>query len=205
MLIKILLLILLLPAFCLAAIYQYTDPQGNIVYSNKYKPGAEKVDLPVIGSFKKIGNNKNELKKLLAEPEKKPVKKPVKHVYQEFAISAPAEHETFNNQRLIIVSFNIKPELQKGDKIKIYVNGNLVKIAKEAIIDLENLDRGEHELSAELVDESGKLLMRCKAITIYVRYSSLYQLVRKVRPVNSIEINPTPIPINPVPSPLHKP
>ncbi len=171
----LIILVLVLPGLCYAAIYQYTDAQGNTVYTNKYHADAKPVDLPSL-------NQLSEPKGVVKAPanvktqEELVVQQVVsKQNYTAFNIVSPSNSQTFQNQRDIGLKFNIKPKLQDGDKIAIYVDGESKAyfVGAQSQVTLNNLPRGEHKIQARLLDANNKVLRISSEITIYVHYAAV--------------------------------
>lgn len=166
----LILLILSIDTLCYAAIYKQTDRNGNIIYS----------DIPVLRNAKTIrsSNSSTEVKSLPPSPvpeSKPPVvmeKPPIP--YTLFQISSPKDQETIQNQPVITVNLLLKPELQMGDQVQLFVDskpwGNPTISTQ---IELVNMDRGIHRLYALLLDDKQTILKQTNIITIYVHHASI--------------------------------
>ncbi len=194
----LIILVLMLPGLCYAAIYQYTDAQGKIVYTNQYHSDAKLVDLPNLnqlsepkGVVKKSANVKTQEQLLVQQVVPK-------QNYTTFNIASPSNLQTFQNQRDIGLKFNIKPKLQKGDKIAIYIDGESKAyfVGAQSQVTLNNLPRGEHKIQARLLDANNKVLRISSEITIYVHYAALGKSAAELR-TPSKKLTPPIQPLNP--------
>ena len=92
--------------------------------------------------------------------------------YLSFSIESPLDQETIQNQPNITVKLSIKPDLQENDKIQIYLDGKPWGLAQASTqIDLGRLERGMHQLHAEIIDKEMRFLRKSAVITIYVHYA----------------------------------
>ena len=78
--------------------------------------------------------------------------------YQLLEIFQPAENETFfNADAVVTVRIRSEPELVTGDRMRLYLDGNLVEGDPTALeYTLPGLERGAHSLRAQIVDAQGK-------------------------------------------------
>jgi hypothetical protein len=66
------------------------------------------------------------------------------------------------------VAVQSTPNLQPGDQIEIYVNGEKMSTFSSGAGTLQNLPRGEHQLVAKIVS-NGKVVSETAARTIFVQ------------------------------------
>jgi Domain of unknown function (DUF4124) len=78
--------------------------------------------------------------------------------YELLEIFQPAENETFfNADAVVTVRIRSEPELVAGDRMRLYLDGNLVEGDPTALeYTLSGLERGAHSLRAQIVDALGK-------------------------------------------------
>lgn len=177
----ILLLFLIFSSFSHAQVYLQFDKNGNPVYS----------DIPLSSTARKILPKNKEIPTQTIETiEIKPPKPtnenltPVisgvqKLPYKEFLIQSPKDQETIQNQPIIPVIFTVEPELQLGDKIQLFFDGKPWGQPEATTqFQLVNVDRGIHQLSADLLDKQQKILNQTPNITIYVHHASVTTIRR---------------------------
>ena len=80
--------------------------------------------------------------------------------YTALVIQSPTNDETIreNTGNLTVVAV-LTPEIRPGHRIRLLLDGAVVSESSQAIFDLQNIDRGTHTLTTELVDQSGKVLI----------------------------------------------
>lgn len=160
-------LALLLASFTIhAEIYRGVDKEGNVFYSDKEQPNAELIPTPTPNA---ITMPKFEAKKPVTEDAEK-------NPYQSFAIVSPANNATIrNNAGNISISLSLLPALdtKNNHRIIIYLDGQVaISATTELMVQLANISRGNHTLSAKVIDEKGKQLIISKTTTINMKRSS---------------------------------
>ncbi|OGT50950.1 MAG: hypothetical protein A3F17_08165 [Gammaproteobacteria bacterium RIFCSPHIGHO2_12_FULL_41_15] len=94
--------------------------------------------------------------------------------YTTFALTAPEEQQTFQNQRTIPVVLTVDPALRTGDKIQLLVDGEPYGDPQaQTGLTLQNLPRGTHAIQATLLDKTGQPIKTSNAATIYVHYANI--------------------------------
>ena len=201
-----LVILLFIPSLGMAAIYKYVNPQGGITYTDRHHSGATKVDLPKLNVVSQpdvaIPKAVDDLTPTTAEPAKPPAPVIAKQNYTQLDILRPENKETIYNQPNILVEVQVAPELASGDKIVLFLDKATAPyyLGTKTKIDLHNIDRGEHTLLVQIIDEQGKVLISSQEITIYVKYSTVFQR-EKLSPAPS-PLRPVPTPIRPTPTPI---
>jgi len=104
--------------------------------------------------------------------------------YTAFQITSPTDQETFQNQRDLPVTLKMDPPLQGGDRVQLYVDGIP---AGEPSNDLSQLavhqvDRGEHQLSAAILDPADHVLSKTDNVSVFIHYSAIPTGVGAVSP-----------------------
>jgi len=158
-----------------AEVYKYIDKEGNVVFTDKYTPNAEKLNLPPsIKKEKKQETVDNEPAKVAA-PEDVPEKKKPKFTgYKQFELVSPGNESIVrDNSGNLTVNISIEPELQTelDHRLFVYLDGARVKgVWTSHVITLPDIDRGSHTISAEVVDLSQSLrLMRTATVTFHMK------------------------------------
>ena len=145
-------------------IYTWVDEQGNRIYSDVPREGAEVMEIKKGTDYTPPDNsipdwNSMKPKVVLNEGE----------AYSHFAIVSPSNNATVrNNSGNVQVALDIRPKLNKGDKIKLEIDGIAVDSSGSSIISVSNVDRGTHTLVAYIVGAKGKVVATTSAVTIHV-------------------------------------
>lgn len=163
----------LLPLQAQAALYKYTDENGEVVYSDQPpSKDAKPINLPPIQVTPAI--KPQPLSKKPAEPEKKK-----KTTYQTLTITRPTNDSViFDNAGNIPVTMELQPALNTaaGDTIELSMDGKVLmpKLSGTSVT-LNNIDRGTHTLQVSVKDKTGQTLISSKSITVHLRRFSKLQ------------------------------
>jgi len=149
-----------------ADVYKSIDAGGEVVYSDRPDRGAERVMMPPLPSYTPPPSRTlNRSSSIVEQPQ-----------YTSFTLTSPASEATIrNNLGTVVIETVLTPALMtaQGHGIQFYLDG----VAHGAVIEsptvtLSNIDRGEHTLSARVVDAAGKVLMATGEITVFVKRAS---------------------------------
>lgn len=149
-----------------AKIYVWRNETGVLVYSDTPRPGAEEVKTKkgnVISSSTKLETQILDIKT-----------KVIKEEYL-VEINHPKDKSTIrDNTGSVYISGSIKPIFKRGLKIQLLVDEKPhLTPQTHTMFSLRNIDRGEHQLKMELLNEKGKVIALSKAITFYMHRSSV--------------------------------
>jgi hypothetical protein len=150
-----------------AEVYKSINADGEVVYSDRPTQGAERVKMPPLPSY--TPQPVRTLSRSAATVEQQ-----VR--YESFIISSPASDATIrNNLGTVEVDTRLAPALMTslGHRIQFYLDG----VAHGNQLDnttltLSNVERGEHRLSASVVDTAGNVLITTAETTVYVKRAS---------------------------------
>jgi hypothetical protein len=148
-------------------VYRWIDDQGQAHYSDRWMPGAEKVQLEAPSVFGAPQPPRPAGAALLAAPGFR---------YQSVQILSPAQEEVlWNIEGQLPVSVQVTPNLQPGHSIQLYLDNEPVAelAAGSDETQLQNVFRGVHTLKAEVTDGSGKVLITGQTVTFAVRQTSI--------------------------------
>jgi hypothetical protein len=169
----LILLLLSVSLVCGAAVYMQTDANGNVSYSDSPSPNAKMVDVPTPSTIQTSTPQKKT--HASSEGEDAPALGPTPHqAYTDFTIRSPEDQQTFQNQREIPVEVSATPHLQKNDSIQLYVDGKKYREPWfTQHMEIYQVDRGTHTISAELLDGTKVALKTSNTVTIYIHYAAL--------------------------------
>jgi len=168
-----------------AAVYQYQDENGKIVFTDEKVPGSveRKVQTPAIFKFhkkeeqvtKKPESTDNSFTDLKVKEDKGKAKP-----YKKFRIKKPLDDESYrDNLGNVHLQLDISPLLQNkhGHKIKVEFDGTMLKEQwSTSTITLSNISRGTHTVRAFIVDAKGKRIRSTKTKTFHLqRFSKFFQ------------------------------
>ena len=161
----------------LAQAYKWVDEDGVVHYSDRPVPGAERVELP---RYNKPSSSR-------AAPRTTPRSRPgttatvptdsapqqQPFAYSELAVASPAAEETlWNIEGVLNVTLSVQPALQPGHQVRVYFDGE-PQIVSGTSFQLQEVYRGVHNIQAEIVNESGQLMIRSLPNRFYVQQNSV--------------------------------
>ena len=186
-----------------AEVFKTINPDGSISYSDVQTDNAEAVTLPELTPVPAVKLPKKKVANATEKDKKKALP------YKSFSLNSPKDQATiFSNTGSVNLSLAIKPSLQTKFKhsISASLDGKTVKNnLTSASFQLNNLDRGKHTISAQILDADKKVLKSSKTITVYIKqHSSLHNQT----PSNPNTPRPgyyVPPPTTPTPTPTPTP
>lgn len=149
-----------------AKVYVWVNEKGQTVYSDTPKPGAEEVKTKsgnVIKSSARVETQTLDIKT-----------KVIDEKYQ-VVINQPKNKATIrDNTGSVYISGSIKPIFKRGLKIQLILDEQpYQKPQTHTMFSLKNIDRGEHQIKMQLLNEKGKVIASSKAITFYMHRISV--------------------------------
>jgi hypothetical protein len=167
------LLVLLAAAGAFAEAYTWTDEDGIVHYSDRPHPGATIVDIgdsrasqtrprPTSRSNEATSSNNT------AEESAAPATG-----YASIEIASPGAEETlWNIEATLNVSLALTPGLRPGHQVRVYFDGT-PQVVGGTSFQLQEVHRGVHNLQAEVIDETGKMLIRSRPSRFYVQQNTI--------------------------------
>lgn len=162
-----LLLFAALPA--VADVFTYVDAEGRRVFTDRPQESASR-RLEI--------RTPNAMTGTPASPpaSTRPAAPKAQPPYARLHITEPAADATLrDNTGHLAVSLSSEPALRPGDRYRLLVDGAPAGESQTPRIALENLDRGTHQLAAEIVDSGGRRLMLSAAQPVHIIRMSLLQ------------------------------
>ena len=156
----------------MAQAYRWVDEDGITHYSDRPQEGAEQIQLP---------ENTRPTRRFAPAPapaaqDNIAAEAPsAPFSYDSIEISAPAAEETlWNLGGVLNVTLNVQPALQPGHRVRVYFDGN-EQMARGSSFQIQEVYRGVHNLQAEVLDETGKLMGRSTPNRFYVQQNTIVQ------------------------------
>jgi hypothetical protein len=146
-----------------AKVYKWTDAQGNVIYSDTPRPGAEEIDIPT----EPAGIAP-------VRPEQMPPAKPQApgQLYGSMLIASPSEGQVIEDPAgWLNVSLAVEPPLRvsEGDAIRLKLDGQVLDTRYTGSeIAIPSVPRGTHTLQAEVVNPAGNALIASAAVTFHM-------------------------------------
>ncbi len=151
--------------------YTWTDADGVVHYSDRPRPGAREVDLGKYSAPSPASRQpRRSAPPVRAEQEDDTT---AAFKYESLAVAAPAAEQTlWNIEGVLNVSLALNPALRPGHQLRVYYDGN-PRIVSGTSFQLQEVWRGMHNLQAEVLDETGRLMIRSEPIRFYVQQTSI--------------------------------
>jgi len=156
----------------MAQAYKWVDANGVVHYSDRPRAGAELIELSKSPTRR---TPRPAPRSTVSQPTSAAATEaePAAFKYESITISTPAAEETlWNIESVLNVSLSIKPGLQPGHQIRVYFDGE-PRMVSGSSFQLEEVYRGIHNLQVEIVDESGKLMIRSRTNRFYVQQNAI--------------------------------
>lgn len=152
-----------------APVYRHIDGDGNVVYSDEPRTGS-RVDLkPITVVDPESGATSAPSSAPAATPEPA-------FEYKRFTITSPSNEQTLPTGQAgnVQVQLAIEPALQRGDRVQLRVDGEIRQSPMHtSVFALSQLERGEHQLQADLIDAQGRVRLSTPPVTLYVQRASV--------------------------------
>ena len=165
-------LALLVSVSALADAYKWVDEDGVTHYSDIPREGAEIVDLSEY-------NKKTGAQIYKAPPTAPPAaagqnpaaQQPFK--YDSLSVTSPGPEQTlWNIEGELNVSLALTPGLREGDQVRVYLDGK-PQMEDGTSFQIGEVYRGVHNIQAEVIDSTGKLMIRSQPNRFYVQQNSV--------------------------------
>jgi len=162
----------------LAEVFMSVDAQGNRVFTDQPKPGdARRVPLTTTN---RMAANPTSATPLIAQSS--PEVQALFH-YEVLRILIPEPDATIrSNTGEVIVSATNEPALQPGHRYRLLLDGQpTADPGLSPVFALNNIDRGSHTLSVEILDDQGRIVERTASQPFHMQRTSLAQK-RRIKP-----------------------
>ncbi|TWC41489.1 penicillin-binding protein [Pseudomonas sp. SJZ079] len=172
---NLLLYLVLLSLPAAAQVYTYLDAEGNRVFTDQPRQGnAERIELAPSNGMASLP---------AATPPAPTAATAQVPAYQVLRILIPEPDATIRDSAgNLIVSASSEPALHDGHSYRLLLDGQSIgATGRSPVFELNNIDRGTHQLAVEIVDAQGRTLERTPSQPLHMLRISLAQK-RMVRP-----------------------
>ncbi|HSC84500.1 MAG TPA: DUF4124 domain-containing protein [Pseudomonas sp.] len=166
-----LLFCLLLSLFALttqAGVYTYIDQDGNRVYTDQPRSeNAEQIQL--------APSNDMRASDIITPPPTMLANPPDAPYYQVLRLLIPEPDAVIRDPAgNLIVTITSEPSLLPEHSFRLTMDGQIVGVVgRSPVFPLENIDRGTHQLSAEIIDANGRIVERTPSQPFHMKRISL--------------------------------
>jgi hypothetical protein len=150
-----------------AEVYKWVDDDGVVHYSDQPEPGAEKIQVGESNTF----TGRRAQPRADDGDEEQQDEQPVG--YESITVSSPGAEETlWNIDGVLNVTVSLNPALRPGHQVRVYFDGTPQMVTGTSF-QLEEVWRGVHNIQAEVLDETGKLMIRSQPNRFYVQQNTV--------------------------------
>jgi hypothetical protein len=162
--------------FCLFAVgtaaakeaYRWVDEDGVVHYSDRPREGAEVVQLPSanVATLRVPGPSSR-------SPDQEEQADEQDSGYASIEIVSPRAEETlWNIEGVLTVSVALEPRLRPGHQVRAYFDGEMQPV-NGTNFQIQEVWRGVHNIQVEVVDATGKVMIRSQPSRFYVQQNTV--------------------------------
>ena len=149
--------------------YRWVDKDGVVHYSDVPEEGAEVVNISEYS--RTTGVRISRQTRQSGDADDAADQQPFR--YESLTVANPGPEETlWNIEGVLNVSLALTPGLQRGHQVRVYFDGE-ARMVPGSSFQIENVFRGVHNIQAEVIDETGKLMIRSKPNRFYVQQNTV--------------------------------
>jgi len=166
-------LILPLAAFSEGQIFKVVDEDGNVTFTDQRpNSAAQPMDLPPLSVIETDVQVPDANIEEVAPQPKPPTTRELKKIFRDFRITQPQPEETFwGTANTVVVGWGASSPIPPEMSVMVFVDGSGQKAAGSGSLSL-TLDRGEHQVYAELRDDRNRRIARSDTVTFFVKQHS---------------------------------
>lgn len=150
-----------------AEVYRWTDAQGNTVFGDEppKAANAEMIELPTLTVADRFAPETSQTDPTTATS----TTEDQGGAYSLFTIQSPSMDEEIRaNNGEVSVALNLKPALQKGHGIVLYLDGKQMGTTQTTSFTLKEVDRGTHSIFAVVHDADNHMLSNTESVNFNV-------------------------------------
>lgn len=153
--------------------YRWVDSDGVVHYSDRPQEGAEVVELDENTTSVRRPQRSSSSSRTTSSATAASTDASASVRYESIEIASPGAEETlWNIEGVLSVALAVKPGLQPGHQVRVYFDGK-PRIVQSTNFEIEDVFRGVHNLQAEVIDETGKMLIRSQPSRFYVQQNTV--------------------------------
>jgi len=161
---------LLATASVLAQAYRWVDEDGVTHYSDRPAEGAEEIQLSDYSRNTGARPYRTPPANSTADDQQAD-DQPFR--YESLSVSSPGAEETlWNIEGVLTVSLALSPDLRRGHQVRVYFDGQQ-RMVRGMSFEIDEVFRGVHNIQAEVIDGTGRLMIRSQPNRFYVQQNSV--------------------------------
>jgi hypothetical protein len=149
--------------------YRWVDEDGVVHYSDRPREGAEVVQLPTpnVATVRRVPRAA-----AASGDEEDKADEPASGYTSIDIVSPGAEETLWNIEGVLSVSVALQPGLQPGHQVRAYFDGEMQPVSGTSF-QLQEVWRGVHNIQVEVVDATGKVMIRSQPNRFYVQQNTV--------------------------------
>lgn len=151
--------------------YRWVDKDGVVHYSDV--PPDESAEVVNISEYSRTTGVRISPQTSRTSDEEQPAEQEAFR-YESLAVTSPGPEETlWNIEGVLNVSLALTPALQQGHQVRVYFDGGAPTTVTGSNFQIDNVFRGVHNIQAEVIDATGRLMIRSKPNRFYVQQNTV--------------------------------
>ncbi len=156
-------------------IYKVVDKDGNVIFTDQSPgDGTQPMNLPELSVIEtdSADTQAPALASAAAEQPSGPTARELRQMFSDFSITQPANDEAFwGTANTVTVSWASQTPPTAGMNVLLYVDNNPQMVTGSGSVSL-TLDRGEHQVYAELLNAQNRRIVATETVTFFVMQAS---------------------------------
>lgn len=173
-------MLLLLAPVAQAEVYKVVDEHGNVTYTDQPPPDSDAKPMTLRGLSiispqipPPAPVREGEAGDAEAAEGEIPIRELIRR-YRDFAIVSPTQEQSlWGTNGQVNVAWRSNTPLMEGMTVTVYINGLPQPPTTQGSMAVGGLDRGEHNVYAELKDAQGRRIARTDTITFFMKQWSV--------------------------------
>jgi hypothetical protein len=154
-----------------AEVWRWVDENGVVHFSDTPREGAERIDVSESRQTTGARVYRDTQPASSGNAEQPAEEEPFN--YESLTISSPGAEETlWNIEGTLSVSLALNPGLQSGHQVRVYFDGE-PRMVNSTSFTIDEVWRGVHNIQAEVLDETGRLMIRSQPNRFYVQQNTV--------------------------------
>ncbi|MBF8270754.1 MAG: hypothetical protein HW386_2463 [Gammaproteobacteria bacterium] len=148
-----------------AQVYRSVDKDGNVIFTDQATEGAVKVEIKELETIKSLETTSPAPSQAQDQTQEK--------IYDSLEITNPQNDLAIReNAGNLTVTVAVTPELRSGDNLMLYLDGTKYASGQSTSFQLQNIDRGTHQLRVAISDRDGQEQISSTPVSFHMlRYS----------------------------------
>jgi len=167
-------------------IYKVVDKDGNVTFTDQRpSDSAQPMDLPPLSVIESdIEVPEPTVEAATSSEPQAPTPRDLRRQYSDFRITQPEQEETFwGTANSVVVGWGASEPPLPDMSARLYLDGTPQDVPAAGNVSL-TLDRGEHNVYAELLDARKRVIVTTQPVTFFVHQNSVNFNQRVVSPPN---------------------